>query len=190
MGRDPTGEFIRRGDYGADTHRGRPGEETGRGLGGPAGLTLGPEKTPSRNLPARGWSMHICVCVHAHSHTHSHTQVSFIYVYISYTYIFIDNFQIFKTVRLRECISGAPPRVWTGRVGVRALMLKPCQPRRFRWQEPLPLPGAQALGHLSARPRRRRPCRQTSRSLRTWWAPPAEARTRPVHVVAAGLRPP
>lgn len=66
--------------------------------GGPAGLTLGPEKTPSRNPPARGWSMHICVCVHAHSHTHSHTQVSFIYVYISYTYIFIDNFQIFKTV--------------------------------------------------------------------------------------------
>lgn len=98
MGRDPTGEFIRRGDYGADTHRGRPGEETGRGLGGPAGLTLGPEKTPSRNLRAWGWSMHICVCVHAHSHTHSHTEVSFIYVYISYTYIFIDNFQIFKTV--------------------------------------------------------------------------------------------
>lgn len=69
-------------------------------------------------------------------------------------------------------------------------MLKPRQPPRFRWQEPLPLPGAQALGHLSARPLRRRPCRQTSRSLRTWWAPPAEARTRPVHVVAAGLRPP
>lgn len=61
--------------------------------GGPAGLTLGPEKTPSRNPPALGCCLpagactFVCVCTH--THTHTHTQRCLSYMVTFHTPIFL-----------------------------------------------------------------------------------------------------